>query len=315
VYRFLLSPRWIGFHLLVLALIPAFLFLGRWQWGRFEERSASSNQITANLNSPAVPIEQLDTVGGSVPRAREYRLVTATGRYDQAHELVVRRRTQNSQVGYYVLTPLVTARGAVLVNRGWVPQGATPDTYPAVPTPPSGDVTVTGRLQATETEDTTGIRDRSGLPPRQVLLINTTAIGKGMPYGLFGGFVELTKQQPQVAPAPEPVPLPDLGGGGGLNLAYAVQWWLFIGIAIGGWVMLIRREARDLRAAEKEPVQPAESVQPVDPMRSAESAESVQSVELMRSGGSAESVEPHAHASTRHHDGPAPSRETRAQSD
>nr|BFE84881.1 hypothetical protein GCM10020093_074820 [Planobispora longispora] len=35
----------------------------------------------------------------------KYRTVTATGAFDAAHELLVRRRVQNSAVGFYVLTP------------------------------------------------------------------------------------------------------------------------------------------------------------------------------------------------------------------
>ncbi|MFC0864379.1 SURF1 family protein [Sphaerimonospora cavernae] len=252
MYRFLVTPRWLGFHLLVLALIPAFFFLGKWQYGRFEARSAASTQITANLKEPVVSLESVDTVGGTVPKAMRYRSVTVTGRYDPAHEVVVRRRTQNSRVGFYVVTPLVTSQGAVLVNRGWVPAGATADAHPRVPAPPGGDVTVTGRLRPAESEDDTGIRNRGGLPPGQVLLIDTGVIGKSLPYQLFGGFVELTEQEPQADPAPDPVPRPDVGGGGGLNLAYAVQWWIFIGVGVGGWAMLIRREARDLRKAGQE---------------------------------------------------------------
>ncbi|GLX01098.1 SURF1 family protein [Microtetraspora sp. NBRC 16547] len=250
MYRFLLTRRWLAFHLLVLALIPAFFFLGQWQFGRFEERSASSERTTANLNSAPVPLDQLDTIGGTVPDAMKYRPVTMTGTYDTSHELLVRRRPQNGQVGFYVVTPLVTPQGAVLVNRGWVPAGATAESRPEVPAPPSGEVTVTGRLKPSETENTTGIRNRtSGLPTGQVLLVNTTDIGATLPYRLYGGFVELTAQRPTRDPAPEPVPAPDVGGGGGLNLAYSVQWWLFIGVAVGGWFLLIRREARDLSAA------------------------------------------------------------------
>ncbi len=252
MYRFLVTPRWVGLHLLVLALIPAFFFLGKWQYGRFEERSAQSTRITANLKEPAVPIERLDAVGATVPQAVRYRSVTVTGRYDPAREVVVRRRTQNSRVGFYVVTPLVTDRGAVLVNRGWVPPGATADAHPPVPAPPGGEVTVTGRLRPAESTESTGIRLRDGLPPGQVLLIDTAEIGKGLPYGLFGGFVELTGQEPAAGEAPDPVPAPDVGGGGGLNLAYAVQWWIFIGVAVGGWALLIRREARDLRATGSE---------------------------------------------------------------
>nr|BFE84882.1 hypothetical protein GCM10020093_074830 [Planobispora longispora] len=90
-----------------------------------------------------------------------------------------------------------------------------------------------------------------------MLLINTEAIGKGLPYRLLGGYVDLIEQSPEAAAAPDPVPAPEVGEGGGLNLAYGVQWWLFIGIAIGGWLLLIRREAADLQAeAAKRDEQP-----------------------------------------------------------
>lgn len=253
MYRFLLKPRWLAFHVLVLVLIPSFVLLGRWQFGRYEERSAAGELATANLAAAPVPLSGLDRPGAALPGSVRFRTVTAAGRYDPSQELLVRRRPQNGKTGFYVLTPLVTGEGtAVVVNRGWVKMGPTADSPPEVPPPPAGEVTVTGRLRLAETEDSTGITDRGGLPPRQVLLINTPGLAKTMPYKLFGGYVELTEQRPGASPAPEPVPEPDLGGRGGLNLAYGVQWWLFIGIAIGGWVMLIRREARDL-AAEREP--------------------------------------------------------------
>jgi cytochrome oxidase assembly protein ShyY1 len=258
VYRFLLTPRWIGLHVVVLLVIPAFVFLGRWQFGRFEERSANSTQVTANLAAAPVPVGTL-TVHG-VREADRYRSVTVSGTFDAGHGLTVRRRTQESRLGFYVLTPLITGPGqAVLVNRGWVQAGATADTPPVVPPPPTGQVTVTGRLRLTETEESAGIRERSGLPPGQVLLINVAKIGKSMPYQLLGGYVDLIKQQPPSAVAPEPVPEPDVGAGGGLNLAYGVQWWLFIGVAVGGWILLIRREVADRRAGDKPPVEEAVS--------------------------------------------------------
>ncbi|MFB9251130.1 SURF1 family protein [Sphaerisporangium melleum] len=263
MYRFLLRPRWLAFHLLVLLLIPAFVFLGRWQYGRFEDRSRTSERASANLAAAAVPLTELDRPGGTVPDAVKFRTVTATGRFDAAHEMTVRRRPQSGRPGFYVLTPLVTADGtAVIVNRGWVKMGPTADAAPEVPPPTSGEVTVTGRLRPAETEDSTGITDRTGLPPRQVLLIDTAKLGTAVPYRLFGGYVELTEQRPAAATAPEPVPEPDIGGGGGLNLAYAVQWWVFIAIAIGGWFTLIRREAHDLRA-EREAAQPGTGTGPV----------------------------------------------------
>ncbi|MFG1680557.1 SURF1 family protein [Nonomuraea sp. NPDC049269] len=254
MYRFLLTPRWIALHIVVLLVIPAFVFLGRWQFGRFEERSANSTQVTANLAADPVPVESLVSQG--LKESDRFRAVTASGSYDAAHALVVRRRPQEGQLGFYVLTPLVTGPGkAVLVNRGWVKAGATADAPPEVPPPPTGQVTVTGRLRLSETEETAGIKDRAGLPAGQVLLIDTGKIGKALPYQLVGGYVDLMKQQPESAAAPVPVPAPDVGAGGGLNLAYGVQWWLFIGVAVGGWFLLIRREVADRKAEEDAPVQ------------------------------------------------------------
>ncbi|GGS74397.1 SURF1-like protein [Planobispora rosea] len=249
MYRFLLTPRWIALHIVVLLVIPAFVFLGQWQFGRFEERSASSDQISANLEAPPVPVTALSRPGGGVNERDKYRTVTATGTFDAAHQLLVRRRVQNSVVGFYVVTPLVTGNGeAVLVNRGWVRAGATADALPEVPAPSAGQVTVTGRIRPSETEESSGIRDRAGLPPGQVLLINAETVGRGLPYRLLGGYVDLVEQSPRAAAAPDPVPAPEVGEGGGLNLAYGVQWWLFIGVAVGGWLLLIRREAADLKA-------------------------------------------------------------------
>ncbi|MFC5823133.1 SURF1 family protein [Nonomuraea insulae] len=251
MYRFLLTPRWLALHVVVLLVIPAFVFLGRWQFGRFEERSANSERVSANIEAAPVPLERLAAVGRQVGEDDRFRKVTVAGTYDAAHALLVRRRPQDGVNGYYVLTPLVTGAGtAVIVNRGWVRAGATADAAPEVPAPSTGQITVTGRLRLSETEESSGIRERSGLPAGQVLLINADQIGQGLPYRLVGGYVELTEQQPKPAAAPAPVPEPDVGAGGGLNLAYGVQWWLFIGIAIGGWILLIRREAAEQRSQE-----------------------------------------------------------------
>lgn len=260
MYRFLLTPRWLAFHLLVLLVIPAFFLLGQWQFGRYETRSANQERTQANLAAAPVPLDRLTTVGGTVGDEVKYRAVTVSGRYDPAHELFVRRRTLNGKVGYYVLTPLVTGEGtAVLVNRGWVPMGPTAEAPPEAPPPATGEVTVRGRLRLGETEENSGITDREGLPPRQILLIDPARLAKRMPYRLYGGYVQLGSQQPPAATPPTPVPDPEPDGGGGLNLAYSVQWWLFIGIAIGGWFVLIRREARDRRAAAEPQPAPPES--------------------------------------------------------
>src|SRR5205823_4858031 len=120
VYRFLLRPSWIALTLLLLLGIPVCVLLGQWQLSRYHQRHDYNQQLHHNLGAPAVPVGTLTSPDRDVPRRDGWRVVTAAGRYDPAHELLVRNRTQDGAPGFFVLTPLVGSDGAaVLVNRGW----------------------------------------------------------------------------------------------------------------------------------------------------------------------------------------------------
>ncbi|MFD3549474.1 SURF1 family protein [Streptomyces sp. NPDC058655] len=248
MYRFVLTRQWVCLTLVALALIPAMIKLGFWQFHRHEHRVAQNRLIETNLRAEPVPVTEITSPGHRVPRADFWRAVTATGAYDTAHEVVVRMRTDNDdKVGYHVLTPLVLADGRVaLVNRGWVPGGDDPRAYPPVPAAPAGEVTVTGRLKADETSGGSGIKDRKGLPDRQVMLINSTRFAS--PAGpVLGGYLELTGPAPSGG-SPQMIAEPDHDSIGP-HMAYAVQWWLFAAAVPVGWVVLVRRERRDREEA------------------------------------------------------------------
>ncbi|WP_393916552.1 SURF1 family cytochrome oxidase biogenesis protein [Halostreptopolyspora alba] len=244
--RVLLSSRMLAFHALVAVVVPVFVTLGFWQLDRWEERSTAAQLQEDNLSSDPVPVAELTGVGEDVDSADRWRRVTVTGSYDTDNELYVRNRDGSRGVGLHVVTPLVTEDGTgVLVNRGWVEQPPTATSRPDVPPPPDGEVTVTGRIQFSETEENTGVRDRGGLPERQIMLVDVAEIGEDLPYPLYGGYVERTGENPSSDPAPEPVAPPETNLG--MNMSYAVQWWVFAVIAVGGWVFLVRREVRDAR--------------------------------------------------------------------
>jgi len=257
VYRFLLSARWAVIALVALLLIPAMIWLGFWQYHRHEARVARNELIAHSLTAPPVAFDSLSSPGWSMPRDLAWRTVTATGRYDQAHEFVVRGRTEpgGSSIGYFVVTPLVLAdgRGSVLVNRGWVDSGSDATSYPEVPAAPGGDVTVTGRLRADETTASSGIRDRGGLPARQYKLINSAQQAAASGATVLGGYLELASATPAVGPSPVLLAEPnhsDIGP----HMAYAVQWWLFASLVPVGLVVLARREARDRATSTDTPV-------------------------------------------------------------
>ncbi|MEU6233370.1 SURF1 family protein [Kitasatospora sp. NPDC047058] len=257
MYRFLLSRRWLITLLIALLLIPATIKLGFWQLHRHEARVDRNKLIGQALTDRPVPFDTLSAEPGfAVPKTLTWRPVTATGQYDTAHEFVVRKRTDSSgdKIGYFVITPLVLAdgKGSVLVNRGWVPSGASAAEYPAVAAAPAGQVTVTGRLRADETAGN-GLHDRSGMPDRQFNLISTEQQAKETGATLLGGYLELTATEPAPADQPELLPEPnhsDIGP----HMAYAIQWWLFTALIPVGFGVMVRREAKDRRkeAAEAE---------------------------------------------------------------
>ncbi len=247
VYRFVLTRQWVTFTLFALVLIPVMIKLGFWQYHRHEHRVAQNELIASNLRAKPAPVTDVTSPGHLVPRSDYWRAVTATGTYDSAHEVVVRMRTSNDdKVGFHVVTPLVLADGrVVLVNRGWVPGGDDPRAYP--PPAPAGEVTVTGRLKADETSGGSGIKDRKGLPDRQVMLINSAQQAEYLGKPVLGGYLELTAPLPADG-SPEAVAEPDHDSIGP-HMAYAVQWWLFASAVPVGWLVLVRRERRDREAA------------------------------------------------------------------
>ncbi|MFJ8540163.1 SURF1 family protein [Streptomyces sp. NPDC093591] len=256
MYRFLLSRQWVILTLVALVLIPTMIRLGIWQMHRYEERSARNQLVADALGAKPVPVEKLTSPGHTVTTKERYRTVTAVGRFDTDRELVVRRRVNaDEEVGFHVLTPFVLTDGKVLlVNRGWIPaDGPSQTAFPKIPAPPSGRITVTGRLMPDETTEASGIKDLKGLPDRQVMLINSKEEASRLGAGVLGGYIVLATPEPK-GDTPELIGKPG-DENAPLNYAYALQWWLFAAGVPVGWVILARREARDRAAGREKPAE------------------------------------------------------------
>ncbi|MFH9662274.1 SURF1 family protein [Streptomyces sp. NPDC017248] len=262
-YRFLLSRQWVILTLVAIALIPTMVKLGFWQQHRYEQRTARNDLVSAALHAKPVPVERLTAPRHAVTRTEKYRTVTATGAFDTAKQVVVRRRTNaDGEVGFHVLTPFVLDDGKVLlVNRGWVPANGAQTAFPKVPAPPSGRTTVTGRLMADETTAASGIKNVTGLPDRQIMLIDSAREARRLGARVLGGYIQQTAPEP---PGGSPEQISDPGSEDApLNYAYMIQWWLFAAGVPVGWWFLVRREIREQEeaaAAERrsEPSEPGE---------------------------------------------------------
>lgn len=270
MYRFLAAPRWIGLHLLVLACVPSFVLLGHWQLDRFHERRAQATQIERAQAMPPQPIEALDQPGGVVAHGRQNRQVAVAGRYDAGHQMLARLRSQDGQTGFYVITPLIRSDGVgVLVNRGFVQTDASGSGPGPVPTPPTGQVSLTGRLQRSEGTAS----NTADLPAGQIQKIDSGQLASPLGYRLYAGYVDLATQTPPAAAALAPVPPEDTSGDddsvGMLswqNMSYVVTWWLFAVLAVVFWVRMFRRERATILAARATTAEPVFAEREIDPV-------------------------------------------------
>ncbi|HEU4350797.1 MAG TPA: SURF1 family protein [Burkholderiales bacterium] len=103
---------------LAAAACAAGIALGNWQRGRADEKRAAAGRL-----------ERVAVEGEFVPK----------------YTVFLDNKTHRGRSGYEVVTPLKlrASPSYVLVNRGWLPAGATRDTLPEVPTP-AGEVRIEG---------------------------------------------------------------------------------------------------------------------------------------------------------------------------
>lgn len=257
MYRFLLTPRWWGINVFVLLAIPFCVFMGSWQLGRFEarvqdHRTASEQAATHREEAPR-PLDELLPVDKRTSGMQ----TTATGRYGE--QLLIPDRELDGRHGYYVLTLLRTDSGKALpVVRGWLPGDADAAKAPA---PPTGEVTVTGALQASETPGDNGVSARGGLPPGQTAAISAASLVNIVPYDVYDAWVTLNQGDSGMTAVPAKAP-----SNTGLdlkafqNLGYTGEWFVFAGFVVFMWFRLVRREVEAARDAELEPAAEEERV-------------------------------------------------------
>jgi cytochrome oxidase assembly protein ShyY1 len=248
VYRFLLSPRWLGGAALAVAAAVVMALLGNWQLSRYHERSAINARIDAGASGTPAPLASVLTpptvagASGPSPAAdTAWTKVTATGRYDSAHEILARGRTVAGAVGFEIVTPLLLDDGtAVLVDRGWVPpaDGGAIAT-PVVPAAPTGTVTVVGQVHFSESRPSPIDRREGRIDTRRIAL---PQLARELPYPVYGAYVLLTEQTPAADPLFVKIPIDHENAW--QNGGYAVQWWMFAVMALVAFGWQARREAR-----------------------------------------------------------------------
>jgi surfeit locus 1 family protein len=236
--------------LLIVALLVAVtcVALGIWQIARLHQKQQFNAALTAGLESPAVPLERW--LAGADDDTLRYRRVEAAGTYDVEHGFVLYGRTQDSQPGNHLLTPLRLPGGdAIIVDRGWVPLDVD-SPGAALAAPPSGQIHVEGVLFGSE-GGIPGDEEPTEAGATTISELDLAAIQARLPYPIAPEYLLLQAQSPaQTDGLPRPAPLPEPSEGP--HRSYAVQWFTFAVIALVGFVVLARRESESSSATPEQ---------------------------------------------------------------
>ena len=218
--------------LAMLAAVALFVMAGHWQQGRMREKEVLRAQLDAATNALPVPLAALPAA--SDWSTYRYRGIVATGEYDAHRQILIDNKVHGGRAGYDVVTPLKLADGrVVLVDRGWVAQGASRLTLPAV-APPEGSVTVRGRLNV----PSSGYLELKAEVP-------TGPVWQNLDPARFAALTGVAVLPVVVEQAPagsssdglvRDWPAPDFGVE--KHWIYMMQWYAFAGLAVVVWLVL-----------------------------------------------------------------------------
>jgi surfeit locus 1 family protein len=237
-----MSRRTILFCVLALGAATLFVRLGFWQVSRLHERRAHNAVVAAQrLDAPVA----FTTLPRDTAAAR-YRAARVDGAYDYEHEIVLASRTRGGSPGVEILTPVRRAASdtAVLVDRGWVysPDGATVD----LARWREGDSARVEGFVETYAPDA-GVTT-STFGPRVVRRASRSEIAAKVPYPVAPYYLIVTSDSAgRDHPARRAEPALDEGP----HRSYAIQWFSFALIAIGGAAAVVFREREEKRGRWK----------------------------------------------------------------
>lgn len=230
VLPFIRRPRWLAFHALCSVAVILMVSLSMWQFRRLEERQDFNALVRARSVEAVVPVEELDL---SDPEAVAWRRVGLAGTYLTSETVLVLNRSQGGRAGVNVVTPLRLESGeSILVVRGFLALDA------PVPEPPSGPVRVVGTVRVAD------IR-RAGQPTEspeatdEFFRLDIERISSAIDLELLPVAIERDISDPVDDGSLQPVAAPELSDGP--HLSYAIQWLIFAGAVIIGWMLAVRR--------------------------------------------------------------------------
>ena len=240
------SSRAAVWTFLALALVCAgvFISLGVWQLSRLAETRAANRLVETRMEQAAVDLDLNADEARVAADSLAWRRVLARGTWDFGREIVIRGRAMHGTPGVHVVTPLVLGSGdALLVLRGWLPaaDGLSADLAGARTYADGEEVDVVGL--AVSGDNASRIPGRthvfSGVEHRVLGSLDLASAEAALPYPVLPVYVLLSESQaveggPAIVGEPSP--------SDGPHLWYAIQWFAFALITIGGFLAFGRTQ-------------------------------------------------------------------------
>jgi surfeit locus 1 family protein len=235
--RRFLTRKWILTTLLVIAGAALCIRLGFWQLDRLAWRRSFNARVESQINAAALdlnqnlPVDQLYDM--------EYRKVTVKGHYDFSQEITLRNQVNDSRLGVHLFTPLILDGSglAILVERGWIPDG---DSAPQARTKyeEPGTVTVSGVLRrGLDAPDFGGVPNPTLTPGETRLdawnFINLKRIQEQTNLQLLPVYIQQAPEAGQPEYPVREVVMPEITEGP--HEGYAIQWFSFATILGAGY--------------------------------------------------------------------------------
>ena len=231
--------KWLLLPALCVTLFLLFTALGIWQIERLAWKLDLIARVDQRIHASPRAVPAPGQWSALDPQAIEYSHVTATGSFRHDQETLVDALTERG-AGYWVLTPLVTRAGTILVNRGFVPTDHADDRTRAAGNI-EGPIMLTGLLRQSEPRGRV-LRPNNPVANRWYSR-DVVAIAKARALGVVAPFFI----DADAAPNPGGFPI------GGLtvvtfrnaHLVYALTWFALAALSLGGLV-IIRKSAQKL---------------------------------------------------------------------
>lgn len=270
MYSFARKPIWLAGHALAGSLLVIFVIAGFWQLSRHNEVRDRNAAITERMEMRPLDADRFfEAVSdGDLADELEHRLVTLPvdqEGWDYWHELVqIRHRSLNGAPGCHLASPVAVApndhAGAhgVLVVEGWLPQRACTawleGEIGVIGSRIGAAREITGRIRFSQERGRLGPSDPAQGRLESLARTDVERIDQQTTLNLVPVYLELVSARrasgspiklgvgvPGSA-VPQPVP-PTLDAGP--HLGYTFQWFSFAAVAIVGYTLVLRHQARN----------------------------------------------------------------------